>query len=293
MQTAQKRFLTVAVVVAVVAIFLFWSSSRRDAGDTASAAPTRVEKEDTGTRQVSMSDVLDMAEAARAHLSENLDDYTARFVKQEVDDRGVLGEETEILLKVQTRLRNEADQAPMRVYLSFQSPSSVKGREVIWAEDLYDGKMAVHEVGLLLSLKTIWFDPNGIFAMQGQRYPISEIGLVRLVEKLIERGQVDRDSPDVSVTITPDHKLGDTTTELIQVRRSKPANREDDFSLAEIVIDPERQLILSYRSFGWPKEADAEPPLLESYTYYDVQTNVGLTEADFDPANPNYGFPSL
>ena len=59
-----------------------------------------------------MSDVLDMAEAARAHLSENLDDYTARFVKQEVDDRGVLGEETEILLKVQTRLRDEADQAP-------------------------------------------------------------------------------------------------------------------------------------------------------------------------------------
>ena len=88
----------------------------------------------------------------------------------------------------------------MRVYLSFQSPSSVKGREVIWGEDLYDGKMAVHEVGLLLSMKTFWLDPNGIFAMQGQRYPISEIGLVRLVEKLIERGPVDRDSPDVSVT---------------------------------------------------------------------------------------------
>ena len=32
-------------------------------------------------------------------------------------------------------------------------------------------------------------------------------------------------------------------------------------------------------------------PLLESYTYYDVKLNVGLTEDDFDPANPEYRYP--
>ncbi len=68
--------------------------------------------------------------------------------------------------------------------------------------------------------------------------------------------------------------------------------------MAEIAYDPERQLILSYRSFGWPANAEgitsgdvAELPLLESYNYHDVKTNVGLTEADFDTKNPEYSFP--
>ena len=31
--------------------------------------------------------------------------------------------------------------------------------------------------------------------------------------------------------------------------------------------------------------------LLEEYTYVDVQLNVGLIDADFDPDNPRYDFP--
>jgi len=240
-----------------------------------------------------MADVLDMAKAAREHLSTTLDDYTARFVKQELDSNGVIGPESEIQMKVQTRCRNESNDAPMRVYLAFDAPQNLKGREVIWGADLFDGKMAVHEVGLILGLKTLWLDPTGYLAMQGQQYPVSEIGIMKLIDKLIERGEKDRDNPDISVKISTDHRLDDTPTHLIQIRRSKPSNEEDDFSLAEITLDPERQLILGYRAFGWPDEPGGDPVLRESYTYHDVKTNVGLTEADFDPKNPKYNFPAL
>ncbi len=84
-----------------------------------------------------------------------------------------------MMIKVQTRLRGDTEDAPLRVYLRFLSPEAINGREVLWVEDLNDGKMAVHEVGLLFSLKTLWLDPNGVIAMQGQRYPITQIGLVR------------------------------------------------------------------------------------------------------------------
>ncbi|MCG8650942.1 MAG: DUF1571 domain-containing protein, partial [Pirellulales bacterium] len=225
------------------------------------------------------------------HMSKSLNDYTARFVKQDLTPKGVLGEETEILLKVQTRLRGNTEKAAMRVYLHYLKPESKKGREVIWAEDRNDGKMAVFEPMFPFNLKTLWLDPNGMIAMQGQRHPISEIGLVRLVENLIERGEDDRDNPNVEITIVKDYRVGDQPAELIQVKRTKPIGGEDDFSLAEIAIDPERQLILSYHSFGWPEKEDAEAPLLESYSYFDVQTNVGLTDEDFDPENPNYSFP--
>ncbi len=287
----RKRLIAGCTILVVVAGVLIWLSNRRTGLNAANAAPTRVD--DSAKNEVTMSDVLEMAIAARRHMAEHLDDYTARFVKQEVDTKGVLGEESELLIKVQTRLRGDTEQAPLRVYLKFQSPDSAKGREVIWGEDLYDGKLAVHEVGLILGLKTIWLDPNGMIAMQGQRYPISEIGMVRLVEKLIERGEQDRDNPDIQVNLTNDHILDGTTTQLIQVRRSKPSGGKDDFSLAEIIIDPQRQLILTYRSFGWPEQAGDDPPLMESYTYYDVKTNVGLTQEDFDTKNPNYNYPAL
>ena len=294
MKNQWKRLVTLVAMLAMVGVFVAWRRQNGSA-DSAVIVPPRdqVDADDTGSGELSMSDVLDMAVAARQHMAENLDDYTARFVKREVDTKGVLGGETEILMKVQTRLRGDTEEAPLRVYLHFQSPESVNGREVIWGEDLYDGKMAVHEVGLLLSLKTIWLDPNGMIAMQGQRYPISEIGMVRLVEKLIERGEQDRNDPDVKVTLVPDHTHDDQPAQLIQVRRGKPTGSKDDFSLAEIVIDPERQLVLSYRSFGWPDDSTSEAPLLEAYAYHDVQVNVGLTRDDFDPQNPEYNFPAF
>ena len=115
----------------------------------------------------------------------------------------------------------------------------------------------------------------------------------RIVFELIERGEKDRDNPDISVKIITDHELDGRPTHLIQIKRKKPSNEDDDFSLAEIILDPERQLILCYRAFGWPDEPDGKPILRESYTYHDVKTNVGLTDADFDPKNPEYNFPAL
>ena len=287
----RRRIVAITTVLAVMSLGFIWRSSQHAVSDTPDAAPTQIDQSELPARAPTMGEVLDMARAARERMSRSLDDYTARFIKREVDTKGIAGEETEMLIKVQTRLRGDTEDAPLRVYMKFQRPDTVQGREVIWAEDANDGKMAVFENYFPLSLKTIWLDPNGYLAMQGQRYPISEIGLVRLVEKLIERGEKDRDNPDIEVTIDSDHVFDEVATELIQVTRKKPGGGKDDFSLAEIVIDPERQLILSYRSFGWPETADASAPLLESYQYHDLQINTGLTEADFDTSNPSYAFP--
>jgi hypothetical protein len=246
-----------------------------------------------GTRPTTLGDVLDLAQEALAKMEGSLDDYTARFVKQERDQSGVLGERSVMELKVQTRLRNEANDAPMRIYLRFIEPPSTAGREVIWGADLYEGQMAVHETSLVLGWKTLWLDPNGMLAMNGQRFPIYEIGLTRLVEKLLERGARDLNNPDIGVTLTPDHPFDGRSCDLIQVVRNRPSGGEDDFSLAEIIYDPEQMLILSYRSFGWPdpEKPDAKAPLLESYEYLDLKVNAGLTEQDFDIKNPAYGFP--
>ncbi|QDT07615.1 hypothetical protein K227x_60430 [Rubripirellula lacrimiformis] len=287
-----------------LALFIAWqawvvvarsdaSSSDRGPRSDLASAPDSDPPTDDDPDQADISDVLSMANDALANMQANLDDYTARFVKQERDPSGNLGDPTEIALRVQTRFRGPDRKSPRRAYLRFQSPAAVDGREVIWGEDLYDGKMAVHEVGMFLGLKTIWLNPTGMIAMQGQRFPISEIGLVKLVEKLIERGEQDRGNPDIRVSISEGHRFDDRDTRLIEVRRSKPNDQPDDFSKAEIVVDPEQQLILRYRSFGWPAGEEEEAPLLESYSYHDLKTNVGLSDIDFDTKNPEYNFPSF
>jgi hypothetical protein len=242
------------------------------------------------TQSMTMSEVLLLARESLDLMVSRVNDYTARFVKQELDTSGNLGEESELFMKMMPRHRHGAVDAPMRVYLRFDRPDSLKGREVIWGQDLYNGKLAVHEGGLL-GLITLYLEPTGFVAMKGQRFPISEIGLTRLVEILIERGEKDANNPDVTVTLTRDHSFDGKPAELIRVQRTKPSDDPNDFSLAEITFDRGRTLILQYRSFGWPKTSAASPPLIESYSYHDLQINVGLTDADFDPNNSAYAYP--
>lgn len=251
---------------------------------------------DTGDSEVvksSIAEVLQIAEDSLNRLRQDVDDYTATLIKQE-SIHSVVGEATEMLVKVQCQHRGGTmdESQPMRVYLRFTQPASVAGREVIWSEDLHGGKMVAHEAGLM-GMLTVRIDPYGMLAMRGQKYPISDIGLTNLLKKLIERGQQDLDNPNVSVTITKNIEIDGLQCDLIQVRRSEPSGKPDDFSLAEICLDRTRNLPVRYTAYGWPAEgqpADGKMPLLESYTYLNIKTNVGLTEADFDPANPEYQF---
>lgn len=242
------------------------------------------------TETVTMSDVLKIAENSLQSMRQNVNDYTATVVKQESID-GTLGEATQMDMKVMCVHRNQdrTDSQPMRVYLRFVAPESVAGREVIWAQDLHDGQLVVHEAGFF-GLVTLYLDPIGPIAMQGQRYPISEIGITKLVQKLIERGELDRESTDVTVTLTKGMKLDGLNVDLIVVTRKQPTSGENNFSRAEIVLDADRLIPLRYTAFGWPEDGDS-PPLLESYTYSNVKLNVGLSDIDFDPKNPEYKYP--
>ena len=55
-------------------------------------------------------------------------------------------------------------------------------------------------------------------------------------------------------------------------------------------MDDELQLPIRYASYDWPAAPGQEPPLLEEYTYLNMKVNVGLTDADFDRGNKDYGF---
>jgi hypothetical protein len=138
--------------------------------------------------------------------------------------------------------------------------------------------------------------PESRLAMMGNRYPITDIGIEKLLCKLIERGQRDRQLGPATVRTTENASIGGKTCRLMEVIHESPTTLVDgktvefEFFLAQIYIDEEQLIPLKFASFSWPKTPDAAPELLEEYTYLDVMINVGLTETDFDTENPAYGF---
>ena len=264
-------------------------SSAQKPVDSTSSEPTSAEQTPASESGHALDPVLDLARTALAQLREQVDDYQGRLIKRERIN-GKLGNEVQMELKVRTR--READgkvTRPLSAYLKFLEPKSARGREVIWVEGANGNKLTGHEGGLL-NLVRVELEPTGMLAMIDNKYPITEIGLARLVEKLIEKGERDRKVGPCEVQIRDDQRVGDRTCRLIQVTHPEPDPRFD-FHIAQVFIDVERMIPLRYAAFMWPKQPGGEPELEEEYTYLDVELNVGLTDKDFDPDNPAYKFP--
>lgn len=212
-----------------------------------------------------------------------LQDYSCDFMKRERID-GVLGESQYIFMKV----RHE----PFSVYMRFKGPDSMKGQEVIYVRDKNDGNLLAHPTGIKKRLVgTVSLKPNSMLAMSGNRYPITEVGILHLVERLIEVGDHDTQFGECEVDLFRDAKINDRSATCIQVVHPVP-RRNFLFNLARIYVDDELNLPVRYEAYDWPKanDPDAEPVLIEEYTYYNVKLNNGFTDMDFSVDNPEYEF---
>lgn len=229
--------------------------------------------------------LLAYAQELKQHIEAEVIDYAAVMIKRERIG-GSLGEETRMELKV--RNRQLASGTALSAYLKFLEPRAARGREVIWIENANDNRLISHEAGFL-GFKRFDLQPDSVLAMLGNKYPITEIGILRLVEKLIEKGTRDRELGDCIVEVLDGQRVGDRECRLFQI--THPENKAGlDFHVAQIFVDVERKIPLRYAAFMWPLK-NAEPLLEEEYTYVDMKLNVNLSDLDFSPDNPAYSFP--
>lgn len=136
---------------------------------------------------------IQIAEKGLHHIRTDISDYSCTIVKQERIDGELSAPEHMRALIRNRKLGPGGTTQPLSVYLNFLKPDAVQGREVIFVEGANNGKMVAHEAkGLKAAFGWVWLNPDGILAMQGQRYPITEIGIENLVDKLIERATRDR-----------------------------------------------------------------------------------------------------
>ena len=212
---------------------------------------------------------------------ENLADYSAVVVKRERIG-GKVSDYEKMFVKIRHR--------PFSVYLCFLSPANLRGQEVIYIEGQNDGKMYAHGTGVRKQMfGTVSLKPDGVIAMQGNRYPITEIGLLNLVRRLIEVAEADTKYGECEVKFYKGAKVADRVCTCIEAVHPVP-RRNFRFHLARIFVDDELNIPIRYEAYSWPTTPGGAPELIEEYTYLDVKLNPGFTDSDFDIRNPNYQF---
>ncbi|MDO4584643.1 MAG: DUF1571 domain-containing protein [Planctomycetia bacterium] len=219
------------------------------------------------------------AKAGVIQMENEIQDYSAILVKRE-RIHGVLGKEEHMFIKV----RHE----PFSVYMKFLKPRRYRGREAIYVAGRNDGNILAHGTGFEAVLGTLSLHPTSPQAMNGNLHPITELGILNLARRLAKEAeqQLHRNSFEVSYSHCKLNGVECVRLEVLNNERFQ----EDPFYKAHIYVDIHRNIPIRYVAWGWETEENGEPPLLEEYTYLDVQLNQNFQDVDFDIANPEYHY---
>jgi len=252
-------------------------AERSEAAQAASAAPQLAPG---ASGEHPLMPTLRWAYSGMGNL-EKIQDYSATVAKRERIG-GKVGDYEYLFVKLRHR--------PFSVYMYFVGPPALKGQETIFVEGQNDNKMFAHGVGIKNTMfGTVSLKTDGPIAMQNQRYPITELGILNLTRRLVEVGEQDIKYGECDVKFYEGAKINNRVCTCIEVVHPVP-RRNFRYHLARIFVDKELNLPIRYESYDWPKEKGGAPELLEEYTYLNLKLNNGFTDADFDIKNPNYKF---
>lgn len=220
---------------------------------------------------------IEMAKNAWQKLDQ-IKDYDATFVKREFINNQLTNETTHLKVRHQ----------PFSVYMKFINPAA--GREVLYVAGQNGNKLLAREATGLQSLAgTIPLDVNSPTVMANTRHPITDAGMKRLMELVIQQWELESKYGEIDVKFFPDAKMGETPCEVIQVTHPQP-RRQFPFAKTLVFFDKSTHLPIRVENYGFPIAPNQPPQLLEEYTYQNIRVNIGLTDLDFDRRNPKYGF---
>lgn len=237
--------------------------------------------QNSGTRQVPENHpyvpVLKLARISQAAMA-NVTDYQGVLTKRELIGNKLVTQQMEIKLR----------QEPFSVYLKFREPDP--GREVLFVQGKNDNKLLAHAgSGLASIVGTVPLALDSSEAMKDNRYPLTMIGMKKMIDKIIETWEYETQFGECEVKYYPNATLGNVQCRVVETSHPHP-RRQFRYSLVRLYIEKETNLPVRCECWGFPQKPDEKAPLIEEYTYSSLRTNLGLRDFDFDRTNPSYQF---
>lgn len=150
------------------------------------------------------------------------------------------------------------------------------GREVIYFEGKYNNEL---QINTLINLS---LDPRGSLAMKNGRHPVPESDMGTLLTKIKKNYAKAKAQNEGQITLEKEEMLNGRKAQLI--KSVFPKDKGYYAHIIYLFIDDEMKLPIKVVSYGWENE------LWENYYFYNLKTNTGLTDSDFDKKNPAYDF---
>ncbi len=239
-------------------------------------------------KQHSLWPTLELAVKSYQHIRKDIRDYSCMVVRRERVN-GVLQDYEYMQAKIRhRRTRGGKVVIPFSVYLKFLAPMHVNGREVLYVAGRNGGDMFARHGGKRFSFVTTRIRPDSDLAMHGNRYPVTEFGFENLIKRLIEVAKEEiMLGTDCEVEFFHQAKVDGRNCTGVRVSHPTYDSRLRFYSTS-VFVDNEMNVPIHYEAHDWPDQKDGQPVLLEQYTYRNIRLNVGFTNADFEPTNPNY-----
>lgn len=222
-------------------------------------------------------------QAANAKRIHDMKDYSMTLEKTELVEGKVWPTE-----KASVKVRHE----PFSVYMSYHEPKGLKGQEVIWVDGKNDGRIVGHTGGILSLVGTLRILPNSKRAMQGNRHPVTELGLLHMVEEAVRNVPVDIERGFTDFEFKTGEMIdGRSCTLFVITRRERdPGDKDPKFHSDKMWLDDETHVPIYYLKYEWPEKEGDPPVQVEEYRHLDLKFNNGFTDADFDEKNPAYHY---
>jgi hypothetical protein len=286
--TSRSRLVLPGLLMALLIAVCFWTALR----------PGRVtaQAEPAGTTPVSLTpgqndDARQAAQAAAEidapprvrELITRLDSareflqatrrYAATFTQQVHKDGRLLDPE-EIEIKVQHE--------PFAVFMEWDKD----GQQALYVEGENDNKLLVHPTRGFGRLRKVWvLDPDSGLAMRGSRRPVTEIGLLNLVDLLLG---FHREHLLCSQCVAQPADVGEAGSTQYTLTFNGP-HENPYYARTDLWLCNERHVPLRIENYFWTDE-NRVGPLLESYHYTDICVDECVADADFDRNNEDYRF---
>lgn len=215
---------------------------------------------------------------------ESLSNYSATFMKQEKLN-GVLSEPD--IVKIKFR------QEPFSIYMKWLKGEDA-GQEVAYVDGENDNRLLLKYGGLKgRMIPTLKIHPSSDLAMSEARYPVTEMGLKKLIERILEFRYRDlKLAQGVDCRMSDDRTFKQHDCSFFEINYANP-EISPKFRKSHVYICKETCLPICVKNYGWPLDGARtltgnkldEETLLECYCYTNVTQDDPLSGEEFELAN--------
>ncbi len=201
---------------------------------------------------------------------QQIDEYSGMLVYREHSQDGVLLEPNFWKLKVRSN--------STQIYCRNLKPW--RGTEVLFQKGKHDDKILVNcgEVyGCCIRLTRM--DPTNAKSLCNLRYSFPEKNIYGLSKHYLAYMKKIKNRMAGKVRILNNCKINKRSCSKLEIRLN--ANTKLQFSKLEIYIDQEYQIPVRFVGYGWQKSDTQKPPLIEEYTFVNLNISPAFTDHEF------------